>query len=97
MDALETKTWDIDDFLADGECSPLEFIIGHIQGKWVADEESLYGAIVAIMAATFAEAGMDPDVAVDVAMAQAERVTSASWDGTSLEFRMDDEDAAEPI
>lgn len=83
---IPIKTWSLDDL---HEMTPGEFLIGHVTKQWEGDSDSLYEAVVSMLAAGLVDfGGLDPETATDMAMAQAERITSISWDGKSLVFDM---------
>lgn len=59
----ELLTWDLE-----SEMTPGDFLIGHVLGEHKGDEESVQNATLAMLAATFKQAGLDTDAAVDKAM-----------------------------
>ena len=89
------RSWDIDDALERG-LSPTDYLIGHMLGRWVGDEESVYKASAALLAASFSQAGMSDDRSVDLAMELMDRGATLRWDGRTLGFDFDPaEDGAE--
>lgn len=57
---LEVRTWE-------WEAPPDDFLIGALQGRYIADEASAAYATLALIAKTFVIAGIDPDRAIELA------------------------------
>lgn len=56
----ETRPWNYET-----DETPGDYLIGHLSGKFVGDDDSLQFATEALMAATFVRAGLTPDQAID--------------------------------
>lgn len=70
----------------DSDMSPVDFLIGHLSGSFVGEQESLENASVALLSATFMQAGLTTDKAIDKAYDYLERGATLKWDGRSLSF-----------
>lgn len=75
------KTWDLD-----ANESPSDFLIGHLENRWVGEQQSVEDATIALIAATFVKAGLSADEAIDKAYEYTEKGVTVAWNGSSLTF-----------
>lgn len=65
-----------------------EFVIGHLDGDWEADVESLRTAVLSVLSYNFMQGGLSPEEATEQAWACVDGGVRVLWDGENLMFDM---------
>lgn len=78
---IPNKTWDLDD-----KESPSDFLIGHLEGRWVGEQQSIEDATIALISATFVKAGLPTDDAIDKAYEYTKKGVALAWNSSTLTF-----------
>lgn len=78
------ETWCLDDLQ---DCTPGDYLIGCLEHRWIGDDESKQQALVAMIAATYAYAGIPHETAADLAIERVEAGVTVIWDGHQLGFK----------